>query len=229
LREKWFEVPVGNKVRSTKELLELDDSELSSLWADMRKKDDFSSREWYRLLYSPIFRGKKIIDVGCGFGFDTMTFAQDGAHVTCLDILESNVSLVRRISALKGIQGIDFLYLDKLESLDTLPADYDFIWCVGSFHNAPQDIMRQEAQALLKHLKVGGRWIELAYPKSRWQREGKPSFERWGKRTDSGAPWMEWYDTDKLLSLLKPATFRPVMYFEYHNSDFNWFDLLRES
>jgi 2-polyprenyl-3-methyl-5-hydroxy-6-metoxy-1,4-benzoquinol methylase len=228
LREKWFEVPTGKRTKSTKELLELNESELMEVWSETRRKEDFSSREWYRLLYSPIFKGKKIIDVGCGFGFDTITFAQAGAQVTCVDILESNILTVRSIANIKGIRDINFLYVDKLEAMAALPPDYDFIWCAGSFHNAPFGVMHQEAQALLKHLKMGGRWIQLAYPRSRWLREGSLPFDRWGEKTDSGAPWMEWYDLDKLLLLLKPASFRVVMYFEYHNNDFNWFDLLRE-
>ncbi len=40
----------------------------------------------------------------------------------------------------------------------------------------------------LKHWPVGGRWIELAYPKSRWVRDGKMPFDRLGKKTDGGAP-----------------------------------------
>ena len=39
---------------------------------------------------------------------------------------------------------------------------------------------------------------------------------------------MEWYDLDKLLSRLSPVKFRVVLSFEFHNSDFNWFDLERE-
>jgi hypothetical protein len=47
--------------------------------------------------------------------------------------------------------------------------------------------------------------------------------------TDGGAPWVEWYDLTKLHAVLEPARFDTVLYFEFHNSDFNWFDLLRRS
>jgi len=80
---------------------------------------------------------------------------------------------------------------------------------------------------LLKHMKPGGRWVELAYPKIRWEREGRMPLEQWGARTDGGAPWMEWYDLEKMTLRLAPDRFRVVLYFEYHNSDFNWFDLER--
>ena len=81
----------------------------------------------------------------------------------------------------------------------------------------------------MEHLPVGGRWIELAYPKARWEREGKMPFEQWGERTDGGAPWMEWYDLDKVKAMLSPAQFDVVLYSNFFNDDFNWFDLLRRS
>ena len=57
-------------------------------------------------------------------------------------------------------------------------------------------------------------------------REGRMPFDRWGEKTDGGAPWMEWKDLDKLLRLLAPRQFEVVLALEFHNSDFNWFDLL---
>jgi len=68
--------------------------------------------------------------------------------------------------------------------------------------------------------------LQLAYPKSRWIRDGSPSFDKWGPMVDGpGTPWEEWYDVPKLLSMFEPAKFDVVLYQEFHNSDFNWFDL----
>jgi hypothetical protein len=51
-------------------------------------------------------------------------------------------------------------------------------------------------------------------------------FANWGLTTDGpGTPWAEWYDLDKLLSMFAPARFEVVLYQEFHNGDFNWFDL----
>jgi hypothetical protein len=119
--------------------------------------------------------------------------------------------------------------MEDLGSLADLPEGYDFIYCCGSMINAPMQVIRLEAQELLKHLKVGGRWIELAYPKSRWVREGKMPFDRWGEKTDGGAPWMEWHDLEKVRSYLAPVEFEVVMELVFHSDDFNWFDLIRRS
>jgi hypothetical protein len=131
------------------------------------------------------------------------------------------------MASIFGLSNCRFHYLEDFESLSELPCEYDFIWACGSLINAPFDFTKKECGLLTEHLKIGGRWIELAYPKARWEREGCLPFERWGDRTDGGAPWIEWKDLDKLRALLKPASFRVVLSFDFHNADFNWFDLER--
>ena len=67
-----------------------------------------------------------------------------------------------------------------------------------------------------------------AYPRSRWEREGSLPFDEWGPVVDGpGTPWEEWLDVDGLVGLLAPARFELVFSSEWHNNDFNWFDLLR--
>jgi hypothetical protein len=94
--------------------------------------------------------------------------------------------------------------------------------------NAPFSFSARESRRLLEHLPAGGRWIELCYPKVRWEREGYRPYYRWGEKTDGlGTPWMEWYDTAKLLQRLEPGQFQVYLSLDIHNADFNWFDLLR--
>jgi SAM-dependent methyltransferase len=180
-------------------------------------------------LYADVFRGKRIIDFGCGLAFDSVYYAERGAHVTFVDIVESNVEVVRRLCRLKNINNCEFCFMEDLGSLSALKGPCDAVYCAGSLINAPLEVTRLEAQEILKHLPVGGRWLELAYPKARWEREGKMPFETWGEKTDGGALWMEWHDIEKVMWYLAPARFEVVLAFEYHNSDFNWFDLVRTS
>lgn len=231
LRDKWHEVPAGNERLTTKELDALPDKELLDLWTKVKSEattgNAFPVRGWYHLLYKDILRGKKVMDVGSGFGIDGITFSRQGAKMTFVDIVESNLEILKRLCRLLDLKDVTFCYLENVESLNVLPRDYDVIWCQGSLINAPFDIVREEAQQLLNHLPVGGRWIELAYPRERWQRDGKMAFEKWGERTDGGAPWMEWYDLKKVEAMLTPAEFDVVLYFNFHNDEFNWFDLCR--
>lgn len=234
LRTKWGEVPGGEVTRvMSRDLLQLSDQALLQKWQQFHKEAStggaFSVRGWYQLIYKDVFRGRKIMDFGSGLAIDTIFYAQHGAEVTFVDIVPSNLEVVKRLCKLKGLTKTHFCYMEDLSSLSSLPADYDAIYCQGSLIHSPLEVTRLEAQALLKHLPVGGRWIELAYPKSRWEREGKMPFDRWGKKTDGGAPWAEWHDLEKVKAFLAPAVFEVILALEFHNSDFNWFDLVRRA
>jgi SAM-dependent methyltransferase len=233
-RTKWGEVPYtwSHRIHSA-ELLEGTDAKILEFWTTAHlgatTGKAFSMNGWYQQLYVDVFRGKKLLDVGCGLGRSSVFFASHGARVTFLDVVESNVKFVQRVCDAKRLTDVRFCYMEDLHSLSALPFDYDFIYCAGSFHHAPMEVARMEAQVLLLHLPVDGRWIQLSYPESRWAREGRQAFDRWGVGTDGGAPWAEWHDLPKLTQILAPATFEVILNFEFHNSDFNWFDLVRRA
>ncbi len=232
LRKKWVSVPSGDSVfEKTTNLLQLSDDELFARWEKARQDittgAEFAHRGWYHALYADGMRGKKVMDVGSGFGVDSITFAQHGARLTFVDLVESNLKVLERLCKIMGLKEAEFVHLQDLDSLKPLDTDYDVIMAMGSMHHAPMDILEPEYRELLRHLKVGGRWLQLAYPKSRWIRDGRPRFAHWGVVTDGdGTPWAEWLDLEKLLGVFGPAKFDVVLYQEFHNSDFNWFDLL---
>lgn len=232
LRKRWVGVPSGDSVfEKTTNFLKLSDEELLVSWEKARKEftsgPEYQHRGWYHTLYADFMRGKKIMDVGSGFGVDPITFAQHGAKVTFVDLVETNLQVLERLCNILHLQETHFVLLKDLESLAPLATDYDVIMAMGSLHHAPTEILKPEYRELLRHLKVGGRWLQLAYPKTRWIRDKRPRFAHWGVITDGeGTPWAEWYDLEKLLNMLAPAKFDVVLYKEFHNQDFNWFDLL---
>jgi hypothetical protein len=127
-----------------------------------------------------------------------------------------------------GVTNAQFVYLHSLRSLDPLPSDYDVVWSQGSQINVPFEFAKHECGIIARHLKAGGRWIELAYPRERWVRDGSPPYRLWGNLTDGeGTPWMEWYDLERLLNRLAPAKWMPLLSFNFHHDDFNWFDLVK--
>jgi FkbM family methyltransferase len=232
LRTRWEAVPTNNKeYLSTTKLIELSDDALLAKWRNSREAittgPEFSHRGWYHALYADSMRGKKVMDIGSGFGVDSITFAQHGAKLTFVDLVESNLRVLERLCKIMGLKDVQFVPFKDLDSLKPLDTDYDVIMAMGSLHHAPMDILKPEYKELLRHLKIGGRWLQLAYPQSRWIREGRLPFHTWGEVTDPpGAPWAEWYDVPKLLNMFDPARFDVILYQEIYEGYFNWFDLL---
>jgi SAM-dependent methyltransferase len=233
LRGKWGIVPAGlSERRSTQELLNCPAEELRDFWLETHTKattaEGFSVRGWYHALYRDILRGKKVLEIGSGVGIDGIEFARHGAEMTFVNIVPDNLAVMRRLCDIFGIRPARFVQLERFASLDVLDNDYDVVFAQGSLIHAPFSFTKRECAAILPHLKRGGRWIELAYPRERWVRDGQPPFRAWGTMTDGeGTPWIEWYDLAKVLRRLEPAKFAPILAMNFHGDDFNWFDLVR--
>jgi hypothetical protein len=166
------------------------------------------------------------LEIRPGFGALGIGLAQRGAQMTFVDLVQTNLEVLKRICAAQGVAA-EFCVLQDHNSLRPLDLDYDVVMAVGSLHNAPQKVMQPEYQELVRHLRLGGRWWQLAYPQIRWIRDGRPRFDKWGPMVDGpGTPWEEWYDVPKLLSVLAPATFELLLYEEWLDGTYNWFDLI---
>jgi precorrin-6B methylase 2 len=234
LAEKWHEVPVTHQDRSsTRAMLELGDEELLAVWsrraAATGGPKGLGVGDWEYYVYRELFKGSNVIEVGPGLGVLGVSFLEYCAHMTFIDVVESNLKLIERICRLKNLDNVKFLHLTSIEDLARLEGEYDAVFAHGSLHHAPAEVIKDEFTALASRLKVGGRFIMLAYPKLRWEREGCPAFSEWGKSTDGEAtPWAEWYDLPKLLEQLAPHRFHVLMTFDnIANSDMNWFDLVK--
>src|SRR5258708_18541766 len=44
----------------------------------------------------PRWRGRRVLEIGCGIGTDTVSFARNGARVTSVDLSEKSLELARQ-------------------------------------------------------------------------------------------------------------------------------------
>ncbi len=227
LTKKWSEVPGGSD-RSGRhlstELLNMTDDALLAFW-DGQMVRAAEVRDWYHRLYKSIFPGRRVLEIGSGLGFDGITFLAKGVDWTFCDIVPENLEVIQRVVQLKGLSA-SFCHLSSSSAFDALPRNFDFVWCDGSMINVPFEIAAEESRLIMAHLKPGGRWIELAYPRERWLREGSQPCETWGNTTDGeGTPWMEWYDLQRIRERLLPYRFIPILDYRFSSDNFVWFDL----
>src|SRR5215467_3069 len=146
LRKKWVQVPTtAAGSQRTTHLLELSDQALLDEWEkarhDITTGGEFAHRGWYHALYANGMRGKKVMDIGSGFGVDSITFAQHGARLTFVDLVETNLQVLKRLCAIMRLDDVRFVPFRDLTSLRPLDADYDVIMAMGSLHNAPEKVM----------------------------------------------------------------------------------------
>ena len=230
-RDKWRELPAGSETLGrvfAADLLALDDASLMERWHHMsRTAAAVDDRGWFHRLYADTFRGRDVIEVGSGFGIDGVHFLSQGAHWTFSDIVPENLAIVRRVVDALGLsRRAQFFPIDSWHAFARLPETYDAVWAIGSLHHAPFEIARLQSLDLLRHLRPGGRWIELTYPYERWLREGGEAFSEFGKRTDGErTPWAEWYDLQKVKQRLFPVRTETVLDFSFGGANFGWVDL----
>jgi len=225
-RDKWREVPGGDDVDGrvfADALLELPDEQFLARWdaISLRRAAGVVGR--MEPLYRDFFTKSAVLEIGGGLGYDGLRFAAQGATWTFADIVPANLAVIRRVAGLRNLSVHIHLIGDDL-SFDGL-GQFDAIMAVGSIHHVPFDIARREALNALKHLKVGGRWIELVYPRERWLREGRMPFSTWGTRTDGErTPWVEWHDAEKVRRRLWPAQLQTILDFELASHSHRWLD-----
>ncbi len=104
--------------------------------------------EWHELKkLLPDFRGKRVLDIGCGFGWHCIYAAEQGAaSVLGTDISEKMLSVAREKTALPNVE---YRRL-AMEDLDFPPASFDVVLSSLAFHYTPDfgDVCRRVARCL---------------------------------------------------------------------------------
>jgi SAM-dependent methyltransferase len=83
--------------------------------------------------------GKRVLEIGCGIGTDTLNFARAGARVTAVDLSEKSLELARRRADVLGLADrIDFRIADAERLSEVIPPEpYDLIYSFGVIHHTP--------------------------------------------------------------------------------------------
>jgi len=100
------------------------------------------------------FRGKNILDAGCGNGRWSYGFAQLGANITAVDINEVAIDETRK--AIKDFKVKKEFYVSPLENLsNVIPfRKYDLVFCWGVLHHSKN--FNKSLKEVIKFVKNGG-------------------------------------------------------------------------
>jgi 2-polyprenyl-3-methyl-5-hydroxy-6-metoxy-1,4-benzoquinol methylase len=107
--------------------------------------DEVEARKYFVEPHIPQFanferwRGKKVLEIGCGIGTDTVNFARHGAIVTAVDLSPQSLKIAAQRVEVFGLADRVRFYSGSAEELISfLPPDtYDLIYSFGVIHHTP--------------------------------------------------------------------------------------------
>jgi ubiquinone/menaquinone biosynthesis C-methylase UbiE len=106
--------------------------------------DEVEGRKYFVEPHIPSFaqferwRGKRVLEIGCGIGTDTVNFARAGAEVTAVDLSDKSLQVARHRAIVYRLKNIRFLQGNAEELSSFLRVEpYDLIYSFGVIHHTP--------------------------------------------------------------------------------------------
>jgi len=105
--------------------------------------DEVEKRKYFVEPHIPEFagfykwKGKKVLEIGCGMGTDSINFARAGADLTVIDLSSESLNLCRKRFEVYGLNA--HFYCGNSEELSSVvPVEkYDLIYSFGVIHHTP--------------------------------------------------------------------------------------------
>lgn len=111
-------------------------------------------------------KGKHLLEVGCGMGFDSLEFLKRGVKVTATDLTSAAIELARIHFKIEGVQAED-VRIENALALSFPDNTFDAVWANGVLHHTGNtELAIREVRRVLK---PGGRAIiSHFYRKPSW-------------------------------------------------------------
>jgi len=150
--------------------------------------DEVEARKYFVEYHIPEFaeferwRGKKVLEIGCGIGTDTINFARAGAQVTTVDLSDKSMELARKRAAVFGLEDRIRFCPGNAEQLSGFvpPESYDLIYSFGVIHHTPHP--EAVLEQLRQYARPGTTVKIMVYHRRSWKvawilaTEGKGQF-----------------------------------------------------
>ena len=145
-------------------------SDLSSEQDRRRYFDDitrrrYQGREWHVPVVARFnsFRGKDVLEIGCGIATDGLEFARNGANYTGVDLTPHSIELARERFSLFGIPG-RFEVGNAEETLPFSGGTFDHVYSFGVIHHSP--VPERIVGEIHRVLRPGGTLTVMLYNRS---------------------------------------------------------------
>lgn len=170
--------------------------------------DEVEQRKYFVEPHIPAFaqferwRGKKVLEVGCGMGTDTINFARAGAQVTAVDLSTESLALAKQRTKVFGMEDRISFYQANAEELTLyVPAGkYDLIYSFGVIHHTPRP--DRAIEQIKQFMDISSELRMMLYAKNSWKNAMiDAGFDQ--PEAQSGCPVAFTYTAEEIRSLLK--------------------------
>jgi ubiquinone/menaquinone biosynthesis C-methylase UbiE len=122
----------------------------------------FRGREWHIPIIAKFdtFRGKDVVEIGCGVGTDGIEFARNGANYVGVDLTPNSVELTRERFNVFEVPG-RFEVANAEEGLPFPDASVDHVYSFGVIHHSPTP--EKIISEIYRVLRKGGTFTVMLY------------------------------------------------------------------
>lgn len=182
--------------------------------------DEVEARKYTVEPHIPLFaefgrwKGKRVLEIGCGIGTDTINFARAGAQVTAVDLSSESLALAKKRAEVFGLTNITFYQANAEQLSDVVPVErYDLVYSFGVIHHTPhpERVIEQihkymDNDSIFKIMVYHRRswkvlWMLLSYGRSRG--ESLDALIARHSEAETGCPVTYSYTRDTIKEFLK--------------------------
>lgn len=169
--------------------------------------DEVEARKYFVEPHIPGFaqferwNGKRVLEIGCGIGTDTINFARAGARVTAVDLSVESLKLARQRAEVFGFEDrIQFAHADAEQLSEAVAVEpYDLVYSFGVIHHTPRpDVV---VQGIKSFMHRDSEFRLMMYARNSWKDTMiEAGFDQ--PEAQSGCPVAFTYTHDELRDLL---------------------------
>ena len=137
--------------------------------------DEVEARKYFVEPHIPGFadferwQGKKVLEIGCGIGTDTINFARHGAYVTAVELSARSLEIARKRAEVYGLQDrIQFYQGDAEKLAEFVPVEpYDLVYSFGVIHHTPHP--ERIVEQVRRYVRSGSTVKIMVYHRYAWK------------------------------------------------------------
>lgn len=125
---------------------------------DPKEVDGIIRDQLFAYLNESDFRGKRVLDFGCGFGASTLCLGRmlPDTEVVGVELDAKNVELARRVLEVSGLSNVKFLVSPNANSLPSALGTFDFVMLSAVYEHLLPDERRRVIPLIWSSMNYGG-------------------------------------------------------------------------